>query len=84
MNCEKCNVRHFVHSDIYCRGCPHKPQPRNKFGIAYFFRKDKSEPIMSLKIKAPAGMEYEVAALEFMKWCRIDFIESETILEEIR
>lgn len=90
MNCEKCNVRDFVHFDIYCQGCDQKPEPRIKTGRAYLFRKDTSRPISSVEIEAPDGMEYEVAAVELMGDFRIEFIESdskkftETILEEIR
>ncbi len=84
MNCKTCNARDFVHSDIYCRGCTHKPKQRIKTGRAYLYRQDKSEPALSVEIEAPDGIEYEVAAAELMAWFRIEFIESETILEEMR
>lgn len=90
MNCEECNVRDFVHSDIYCLGCDQKPKPKVNTGTAFLFRIGAFKPVYSVEIEAPKGMEYEVAAAELMGNFRIEFIESdsmkltETILEEMR
>lgn len=78
MNCKNCIIRDFVHADLYCRGCTHKPKPKIKTGRAYLFRKDKSEPIFSSEIEAPKGLEYEFAAIELMSQFRIEFIEHDT------
>ncbi len=89
MTCETCAVLDFVHADLYCRGCPDKPKLKVKTGRAYLFRKNVSSPAHSVEVEAPAGMEYEVAAVELMTGFRIEFIESdskqlaETILEEM-
>lgn len=78
MKCEKCRVRDFVHSDLYCRGCDYKPKPVTKSGRAYLFRKNTFNPVSSVEIEAPEGMEYEIAALQLMREFRIEFIESDS------
>lgn len=75
MKYETCSVRDFLHADIYCQGCPDKPKPKTKTGRAYLFRKDSANPVFSIEIEAPEGMEYEVAAVELMKNFRIEFVE---------
>lgn len=75
--CDKCPVRDFVHTDLYCRDCQNKPQPKQKTGRAYLFRKNAFRPIYSTEIEAPADLVYEVAAAEIMKRFRIEFIEAD-------
>ena len=90
MNCEKCNVRDFVHCDLYCRGCPDKPKPKIITGIAYLYLKSSSNPVSSVVVEAPVGMEDEVSVVELMQDYRFEFIESgrealtETIFKEMR
>lgn len=76
MNCKTCIVRDFVHSDLYCRGCLYLPEPEMKTGLAYLYRTGAFNPISSVEIEAPEGMEYEVSAVELMQQFRIEFIES--------
>lgn len=77
MNCKTCPVRNFVHADLYCLGCDHKPKPEIKSGIVYFYRKGAFKPVYSVEVKTPAGMECEAAAVKFIQQHRIDFIEGE-------
>lgn len=73
MSCENCNTREFVHADIYCNGCPGKPQPRIKKGRAYLFMKNRTKVICSVDIEAPEGSEFEVSAVELIRKLRIEF-----------
>jgi len=78
MKCETCNVRNFVHDDLYCQDCKDKPKPKIKTGRAYLFREAAFTPVTSVEIEAPKGMEYEVAAVELMQGFRIEFIEADS------
>lgn len=75
MNCEKCSVCDFVHADLYCLCYSNKPKPKIKTGRAYLFRKNAFNPVHSVEIKAPVGLEYEIAAVELMSGFRIEFVE---------
>lgn len=76
LNCKTCNSKDFVHADLYCNGCPDKPKPVIKTGRAYLFRRGFSEPICSVDVKVPSGLEIEFAAVELMSSFQIEFIES--------
>ena len=76
MNCKKCIYSEFVHADLYCNGCKDKPKPEIKTGRAYLFRNGFQDPVHSVEIKAPMGLEYQVAAVELMRKFRIEFIEN--------
>lgn len=75
MDCETCTISNFVYSDLYCQGCPDRPKPKTKKGRAYLFRKDSANPVFSIEIESPEGIEYEVAAVELMRNFRIEFVE---------
>ena len=73
MKCNRCQVREFVHADLYCRDCPDRPRPPLRTGRAYLFRKNAFTPVTSCEIEARAGLEYETAAVELMAQFRIEF-----------
>lgn len=79
MNCETCNVKSFVHPDLYCSTCPDKPKPKTITGTAYLHRLNSFKPVCSVEVEAPAGMEYEVSAAELLRDHRIEFIEDSGI-----
>lgn len=72
--CEGCSVLDFVHADLYCQDCTKKPKPKIKTGIAYLFKKDTFRPVTSVEVKAPAGLEYDIAAVKLMSNFKIEFI----------
>ncbi len=74
MKCKTCPTRNFVHADMYCKRCEHKPRPKIKTGRAYLFIKNSFKPITSVEVKAPKGLEYEYSAVELMSHFRIEFI----------
>lgn len=90
MPCETCQVREFVHSDLYCRGCLDKPKPKMKYGDAYLFMRNSFKPITSVSIEAPEGSVADVVAAELLKKFRIEFVEhdgkelTKLILKETR
>jgi hypothetical protein len=77
MKCEECNVREFVFADLYCQDCEHKPKPKIIKGRAYLFRKNKTDPIISVDVETPVGYEHEVSAIELMKNFEVEFIAEE-------
>ena len=64
MKCKTCQVREFIHADLYCQGCPDKPKPKMKNGVSYLMSRYGERAIVSADVEAPAGQEYEYAAIE--------------------
>jgi len=75
MKCKTCQVREFIHADLYCQGCPDKPKPKMKNGVSYLMSRYGERAIVSADVEAPAGQEYEYAAIELMRKFKIEFYE---------
>lgn len=75
--CKTCPVRDFVHADLYCHDCQDRPRPKTITGTAYLLKEYGSGAIVSAKVEAPAGLEYEQSAVELMRKCKIEFHEDE-------
>ena len=73
MNCQNCPIKNFVLSDLYCRDCKDKPIPMTKNGVAYLLSRYGGAAIISAEVEAPAGLEYEMSAVELMRKCKIKF-----------
>jgi len=78
-NCETCNIKNFVHADLYCHDCQDKPQPRKIKGRAYLHLKNKFEPVLSMDVEVLEGFEKLGSAHELMKRFEIEFISEEVI-----
>lgn len=74
MKCDQCQVKEFVHADLYCQACPDKPVSPIKTGSVYLFLKGKFEPLASVDIKAPEDIFYDVAVVELFKKLRVELI----------
>jgi len=73
MKCTNCPVKNFVNAGLYCRNCEDKPAPTTKNGIAYLLSRYGGAAIISAEVEAPAGLEYEMSAVELMRKCKIKF-----------